>query len=169
MNLLLTFKLKLTSKLKPLDSVVISVNFIEILTHTLEIVNSSTHHIRTKTLRSTKLANERAIYQGEATEMVITWHISHLGSLVERHWRRSLWCLLASLFAAWTSTSHVAQSAASSAQQITVAGAFSQTSHCIFIFSFWTTTPIFNKFPETPLPPFPTRRSTNPWTSDEKQ
>lgn len=64
-----------------------------------------------------------------------TWQISHLGSLLERDWRRSLWCLLASLLAAWTSTSHLAHKAASSAQQITVAGAFSQTSHWIFIFS----------------------------------
>ena len=62
--------------------------------------------------------------------------MSHLGSLLERHWRRRLWCLLASLFAAWTSTSHLAHSAASSAQQIIVAGAFSHTSHWIFILLF---------------------------------
>lgn len=63
----------------------------------------------------------------------ITWQISHRGSLLERHWRRSLWCLLASLLAAWTSTSHFAHRAASSAQHITVAGDLSHTSHWIFI------------------------------------
>ena len=66
--------------------------------------------------------------------------MSQGGSLLERHWRRSLWCLLASLFAAWTSTSHFAHSAASSAQQITVAGALSHTSHWIFIFFSLTLT-----------------------------
>lgn len=65
---------------------------------------------------------------------MFTWQISQGGSLLERVWRSNLWCLLASLFAAWTSTSHFAHSAASSAQQITVAGAFSHTSHWIFIF-----------------------------------
>ncbi|KAM0967355.1 hypothetical protein ACFX13_023359 [Malus domestica] len=43
-----------------------------------------------------------------------------LGSLFdfERHSRRSFRCLLASLFTACTSTSHLAHSAASSVQQI---------------------------------------------------
>lgn len=59
--------------------------------------------------------------------------MSQRGSLVERQSSRSLWCLLASLLAAWISTSQATQSAASSAQHITAACAFSHTSHWIFI------------------------------------
>jgi hypothetical protein len=80
---------------------------------------------------------KKAENRNEEKRSEVTWQMSHLGSLFERHWRRSLWCLLASLFAAWTSTSHFAHRAASSAQQITVAGAFSHTSHWIFIFFFF--------------------------------
>lgn len=64
---------------------------------------------------------------------IFTWQMSQRGSLGARQSSRSLWCLLASLLAAWTSTSQSLQSAASSAQHITVAGAFSHTSHWIFI------------------------------------
>lgn len=59
--------------------------------------------------------------------------MSQRGSLLERQSRRSLWCLLASLFAKWISTSQLAQRAASSAQHISVAGAFSHASHWIFM------------------------------------
>lgn len=59
--------------------------------------------------------------------------MSHGGNLVERESRKRRWCLLASLLAAWTSTSQLAHKAASSEQHISVAGAFSHTSHCIFI------------------------------------
>lgn len=64
----------------------------------------------------------------------LTWQISQRGSLSERQLRRSLWCLLASLLAAWISKSHLAHRAASSAQQMSAAGALSHTSHWIFIF-----------------------------------
>ena len=66
-------------------------------------------------------------------ETCLTRQMSHGGNLVERESRKRRWCLLASLLAAWTSTSHLAHRAASSAQHMSVAGAFSHTSHCIFI------------------------------------
>ena len=47
--------------------------------------------------------------------------------------RRRRWCLLASLFAAWTLRSQAEQRAASSAQQITSARAVSQTSQWTLI------------------------------------
>lgn len=67
----------------------------------------------------------------------LTWQMSHRGNLLGRLSRSNLWCLLASLFAACTATSQFAHSAASSAQHISVAGAFSHTSHCIFISVFF--------------------------------
>uniref|UniRef100_A0A0E0CN35 Uncharacterized protein n=1 Tax=Oryza meridionalis TaxID=40149 RepID=A0A0E0CN35_9ORYZ len=64
-----------------------------------------------------------------------SWHTSQRGSLAESASSGSRWCFPASLFAACTSTSHAAHSAASSAQHTTAAAALSHASHWIFISS----------------------------------
>ena len=84
--------------------------------------------------------DKQDLTEKERSSYELTWQISQRGNLVARalRWRR--WCLLASLLAAWISTSHLGHKAASSAQHITVAGAFSHTSHCIFIFLYFQIT-----------------------------
>lgn len=61
--------------------------------------------------------------------------MSHLGIWGEEPERGTLWCLLASLLASWTFSSHAQHNAASSAQHSTFASAASHTLHWIFIFS----------------------------------
>lgn len=64
---------------------------------------------------------------------IYTWQMSHLGIWEEELERGTLWCMLASLLAAWIFLSHSQHSAASSAQHSTAASAASHTLHCIFI------------------------------------
>lgn len=59
--------------------------------------------------------------------------MSHFGTWDAERERGTLWCLVASLFAAWTFSSHSKHSAASSAQQRTLASAASHTLHWIFM------------------------------------
>lgn len=101
----------------------------------------------TYTLTFWRFGNENEklkLYMKESWE--ITWQISQLGVVEEEEERGTRWCLLASLLAVWILWSHEQQSAASSAQQTTVASAVSQALHCICIFIFLSTHKIQNSF-----------------------
>ena len=77
--------------------------------------------------------------------------MSHLGIWEDEVERGTLWCLLASLFAAWTFSSQAQQSAASSAQHSTLASAASHTLHWIFITANSHLTNCRNPTPTLPI------------------
>lgn len=77
--------------------------------------------------------------------------MSHLGIWEDEVERGTLWCLLASLFAAWTFSSQAQQSAASSAQHSTLASAASHTLHWIFITANSHLTNCRNPTPTRPI------------------